>query len=101
MKEFVLHQASQLAKLWNIATEKIDPVHQPQGAADFAFLRQHFFENFAWRSGVTIRARDLSKRAAEQIFQLRTKIDIVVLSELKRRHHFQRISFEKVAPVGV
>ena len=39
MKKFVLHQASQFAKLRNIAAEKIDPVHQPQSAADLTFFR--------------------------------------------------------------
>ena len=38
VKEFVLDQAGELSELRNVAAEKIDPVHQAQRAAHFAFL---------------------------------------------------------------
>ena len=37
MKEFVLHQTGELAKLGDVASKKIHPVHQPQRSADFTF----------------------------------------------------------------
>ena len=37
MKKLVLHQAGELPELRNVTAEKIDAVHHPQNAADFAF----------------------------------------------------------------
>src|SRR2546430_461558 len=101
MEKFVLHQTRQLAELRNEATEKIDPMHQAQSATDFAFSRQDCHEHFAGRFGVLKCAGDLSQSAAQQIFELRAKIDIVFLSELKRLHHFQWIGLKNVALVRV
>ena len=68
MEEFVLHQAGQLAKLGNIAAEKIDAMHQAQRPPDLALSRQHRHENLARRLGILICARDLLEGAGQQIF---------------------------------
>src|SRR5205809_8070226 len=101
MKKFMLHQTGQLAKLRNIAAKIIDPVHEAKRAAHLAFFGQHLSEDFARRFGVAVSASNLSERAAGEILQLRAKIDIVLLRELKRSHHLQRIRLEEIALISV
>ena len=53
MKEFMLNQAGQLSKFRNILPEKIEPMHQPQGAADLTFARENLAKNLPRLPGVT------------------------------------------------
>ena len=39
VEKFMLHQTGELAELGNVLPEKIQPVHQAQGASDLSFAR--------------------------------------------------------------
>jgi len=76
-------------------------MHQPQAPPDFAFLGQNLHEDFARSFGILVCARDLPKRATDQVLQFWAKIDIVSLCEFKGFHHLDRIHLEKIATICV
>src|ERR1700736_4612622 len=101
MKKLMLHQASKLTEFRNITSQEIDAMHHAQDAPDIAFVHQDLSKYFARRFGVAVGPRDLPEAAREQILQLRAKIDMAFLGEVKRAHHLFRVFREKIAFVGV
>src|SRR5437879_4633618 len=65
VKKLVLHQTSELTKLWNIAAKKIDAMHQPKRPADFAFSRENVHEDFSRDFGVLVSPGNLLETAAQ------------------------------------
>src|ERR1700730_1250322 len=101
MKKFVLDQAGELSEFRNVSAQKIHFMHQTQRATDLPFLRTDLLENFAWRLGILIRSGHLLQVPSEQVFQLRAKIEMIFLRELKRSHHLDRLGLKKIFPVGM
>src|SRR5207253_2858420 len=61
VQKLMLHEAGKLTEFWNVAAEKIDPVHHPQNAPDSAFLSQNRSEDFAWPTCILISACDVAQ----------------------------------------
>src|SRR5205823_9929199 len=55
----------------------------------------------ARRLGILICPCHLLQSAGEQVFQLRAKIEMMFLCELKRFHHFDWLGFKKILPLRV
>ena len=101
MKEFMLNQAGQLSKFGNILPEKIEPMHQSQGAADLAFAGENLAENFPRLPSVTKRMSDETDLATKKIGQLRCRFEMTSLGDLDHPHHLGRIFPEDIAAADV
>src|ERR1700730_9999998 len=101
MRKIVLHETGQRTELRNITAEEIDPMHPAKHATDVSFSRQNRFENFTRFLCILKSACDLPEMAGHQIHQLRAKIDIVFLRDLKSAHHLDGVLLKKSALIGV
>ena len=96
MEKFVLHQAGELPELRNVTAEKIDPVHHPQHAADFAFARNNPLERLLRRPRVSKCAGDHAEISGEEIRQVRAEIELAFLGQLEHLHHRLGIFFKNI-----
>src|SRR5437868_2994183 len=101
MKEFMLNQAGQLSEFRNILPEKIEPMHQPQGAADLTFARENLAKNLPRLPGVTKWMSNETDLATKKIGQLRCRFQMTSLGELDHPHHLGRVFPEDIAAANV
>ena len=101
MEKFMLHQAGELAELRNVTAEEIDPMHHPQGAADFALARNDPAKNLARLFRVAQKSAVINPDfAGEQIGKIRAELEVAFLRNFEHFHHLDRFLFEKIGRSG-
>ena len=96
MEIFVLHQAGEVTKLREIASEEIDLVHHAKDARDVAFAAKNARKNLSRRFSVTKRARDEAQAPAQQIGQLGAQFEAALLGMLECLHQLLRFPVEEL-----
>ncbi len=96
MEIFVLHQAGEVSKLREIASEEIDLVHHAKDSRDIAFAAEDARKNLSGRFAVTKPARDDAQAPAQQVGQLGAQFESALLGMLECFHHLFRFAVEEL-----